>query len=203
MSEVSSARKRGLRALLSVSSPVPSATARVYCSGTRRVCKTARVYAGVKQGRGEKEREKESGFGAGRREKESEQEGIREGGEKVTVACRRVLNVASGRPVWPVARGPGLRSRPRCRPVAPVESKREATRLEGLTRGRGRERARGRGWAGRRRVLPSRYSLPPPSWTLPKGFYPSSSSYSSFSFAHTRTHGRGSIFVLFGDRSVT
>lgn len=70
MSEVSSARKRGLRALLSVSSPVPSATARVYCSGTRRVCK-----ARVCEREGQRERVRES-------QSENEREGEQEGAEE-------------------------------------------------------------------------------------------------------------------------
>lgn len=86
------------------------------------------------------------------------------GGQKVTVACRRVLDVVSGRPAWPVARGPwpGLCPRRNAArgPRRETERKRErgAATLEGLTRPRreqGREKAPGVG--GQNAFSPSYY----------------------------------------------
>lgn len=82
---------------------------------------------------------------------EKERPRMRRGEEKVTVACRRVLDVVSGRPAWPVARGPwpGLCPRrnaargPRRGTGRKRERERETARLEGLTRPRrARERER-------------------------------------------------------------
>lgn len=73
---------------------------------------------------------------------EKERPRMRRGEEKVTVACRRVLDVVSGRPAWPVARGPwpGLCPRRNAargpRRGTGRKRERETARLEGLTRPR-------------------------------------------------------------------
>lgn len=100
---------------------------------------------------------------------EKERPRMRRGEEKVTVACRRVLDVVSGRPAWPVARGPwpGLCPRRNAargpRRGTGRKRERETARLEGLTRPRrARERERDRKPGGGRaeRVLPRTTTLP-------------------------------------------
>lgn len=92
---------------------------------------------------------------------------MRRGEEKVTVACRRVLDVVSGRPAWPVARGPwpGLcprrnaargprrgtgRKREKDRKIGGVDSAEESER----------ERERKPGGGRAERVLPRTTTLP-------------------------------------------
>lgn len=98
---------------------------------------------------------------------EKERPRMRRGEEKVTVACRRVLDVVSGRPAWPVARGPwpGLCPRRNAargpRRGTGRKRERETARLEGLTRPRrARERERKPGGGRAERVLPRTTTLP-------------------------------------------
>lgn len=102
---------------------------------------------------------------------------MRRGEEKVTVACRRVLDVVSGRPAWPVARGPwpGLcprrnaargprrgtgRKREKDRKIGGVDSAKESER----------ERGKARGWAGRTRSPSYYYFALPPRRSSSEGF---------------------------------
>lgn len=80
----------------------------------------------------------------------------------MTVACRRVLDVVSGRPAWPVARGPWPRLCPRRNaargPRRETERKsqreRRFARLEGLTRPRrARKREKKSGGGREERIL--------------------------------------------------
>lgn len=144
VSEVGSARKRGLRALLSVRSPVPSCHRLYSCLLLARPYASC-VYATMRKVEGEREWTKERDWlwETNREGEKREWEGG--GRQKVTVACRRVLDVASGRSAWPVTRGPwpGLRPRWSVPPPEDRWRKREkgTARLEGLTRSR-RERER-------------------------------------------------------------
>lgn len=103
----------------------------------------------------------------GENRSERERTRMREGGggrgEKVTVACRRVLDVVSGRPAWPVARGPwpGLCTRRNAArgPRRQTERKRERVRgsrniggVDSAKESKGERKPRG--WAGKTRSLP-------------------------------------------------
>ncbi|TGZ54519.1 hypothetical protein DBV15_04597 [Temnothorax longispinosus] len=99
-------------------------------------------------------------------EKQSERKRMRRGGEKVTVACRRVLDVVSGRPAWPVARGPwpGLCPRRNAArgPRRKTERKREreGRKIGGVDSVKESKRERKPGGGRAERVLPRTTTLP-------------------------------------------
>lgn len=96
---------------------------------------------------------------------EKERPRMRRGEEKVTVACRRVLDVVSGRPAWPVARGPwpGLCPRRNAArgPRRGTGRKREKDRkIGGVDSAEESERERKPGGGRAERVLPRTTTLP-------------------------------------------
>jgi len=93
VSEVGSLRKRGLRALLSVRSPVPSALPLPASTpGSAGFTRRRRVLRRARWSEAESKREGETDGDLGGWD--GERESQRRKGEKVTVACRRVLDVA-------------------------------------------------------------------------------------------------------------
>lgn len=196
MSEVGSARKRGLRALLSVRSPVPSATARVYSwlGRTRRVCTPERG----KEKERENARKRETD-----REGEDENETGREGDGSVSSragCCIGQARVARGS--WPMAqvvptakRGPwppsGKRKREAVCKIGGVDSAKES---------KGERERESPGGGRAERVLPRTITLPcllveaPPKGSY--SFFLSLSSSPLFSrsparsYARARTHAR-------------
>lgn len=170
MSEVGSARKRGLRALLSVRSPVPSATAaaRAPClllayGRTRRMCTPKRggetEREKERQKEGERERERERGT---EREKERESakaaNGPREGGREGdgSVSSRAGCCVGQVRVApWLVARGPGC-AHGEEQFVAEGQKEREkgSDEIGGVDSPEEREREKARGGRAEPRSLP-------------------------------------------------